>query len=515
MPIDLIPAAEYLRRSTEHQQYSLENQSAAIRRYAEKHGFAVIRSYSDSKTGVVLALREGLQSLLKDVTSNQADYRAILVYDVSRWGRFVDNDEAAHYEFICKAEGIPVHYCAESFENDGSLPSLIIKALKRTMAGEYVRELSVKVTAGQRRLIRLGFKQGGAPGYGLRRMLVGPNRKPKQLLDDYEQKSLATDRVILVPGPAHEVKVVGEIYDMLNLKGLSVHAIAAELTRRGIAYVASPKWDYNAVYGILTGLKYIGCQAFGRTSAKLYTPVVHLPVSQWLVVSGCFEPIVDYPTFAQAQQIIYYRSLNKSSEELLWMLRNLLAREGRLSGSSIERAFGMTSPSTYKSRFGSLRRAYELIDYGHSRQFAPIDLRRRTQALRDELIAQLTELFPTQVTVVSRGGKWRPFLHVQAGDRRVTVSVLISRSLGERSRGKRWGKSVWVAVPTRPECGFVTLLTRLNPDNLTFFDFHVLPNLNRQKKFHMRQNDPWLLRGERIKDLSEFCDAVDRASRLS
>ena len=42
-----------------------------------------------------------------------------------------------------------------------------------------------------------------------------------------------------------------------------------------------------AVYGILTGLKYIGCQAFGRKSAKLCTPVVHLPVSQWLVVSGC------------------------------------------------------------------------------------------------------------------------------------------------------------------------------------------------------------------------------------
>jgi hypothetical protein len=31
----------------------------------------------------------------------------------SRWGRFQDADESAHYEFLCKSAGIPVHYCAE------------------------------------------------------------------------------------------------------------------------------------------------------------------------------------------------------------------------------------------------------------------------------------------------------------------------------------------------------------------------------------------------------------------
>jgi hypothetical protein len=66
-------------------------------------------------------------------------------------GRFQDTDEAAHNEFVCKSAGIPVHYCAETFGNDGSLPSSIMKALKRAMAGEYSRELSVKVFAGQKR----------------------------------------------------------------------------------------------------------------------------------------------------------------------------------------------------------------------------------------------------------------------------------------------------------------------------------------------------------------------------
>ena len=66
----LIPVAEYLRMSTEHQQYSFENQSTAIRIYAASHGFEVTRTYSDSaKSGLVLRRRAGLQQLLQDVVS--------------------------------------------------------------------------------------------------------------------------------------------------------------------------------------------------------------------------------------------------------------------------------------------------------------------------------------------------------------------------------------------------------------------------------------------------------------
>src|SRR5436309_7644812 len=178
-----IPAAQYLRMSTEHQQYSLQNQSATIETYAESHDFEIVQTYSDvAKSGLVLKRRHGLRQLLQDVVAGTAPYRVILVYDVSRWGRFQDTDESAHYEFLCKSASVPVHYCAETFANDGSLPSLIMKALKRTMAGEYSRELGVKVLAGQQRLARLGFKQGGMPGYGLRRMLVSSDGQPKQVL---------------------------------------------------------------------------------------------------------------------------------------------------------------------------------------------------------------------------------------------------------------------------------------------------------------------------------------------
>jgi DNA invertase Pin-like site-specific DNA recombinase len=172
-PTEPAAAAEYVRMSTDHQRYSTENQADAIGRYAAARGFDIVRTYADDgKSGLRIDGRDALKHLIDDVTSGRANFEAILVHDVSRWGRFQDADESAYYERVCRRAGIAVHYCAEPFENDGSPISTIVKSVKRAMAGEYSRELSTKVFAGQCRLIELGFRQGGAAGFGLRRMLV-------------------------------------------------------------------------------------------------------------------------------------------------------------------------------------------------------------------------------------------------------------------------------------------------------------------------------------------------------
>src|ERR1700733_9315816 len=164
--------AQYGRMSTEHQKYSTENQAEAIRAYAARRGIEIVRTYADAgKSGLRLDGRDALKQLIGDVEAGRADFKTILVYDVSRWGRFQDADESAYYEYLCKRSGITVQYCAEQFENDGSPVSTIVKGVKRAMAGEYSRELSAKVFAGQCRLIELGFRQGGPAGFGLRRQL--------------------------------------------------------------------------------------------------------------------------------------------------------------------------------------------------------------------------------------------------------------------------------------------------------------------------------------------------------
>ena len=202
----VIRAAQYLRMSTEHQQYSLDNQALAISCYAEANSMCIVRTFEDGgRSGLVLSGRTGLQELLAVVQSGQAEFEVILVYDVSRWGRFQDSDEGIYYEYLCKRAKIAVHFCAELFPNDASLTTAVLKTVKRTMAGEYSRELSVKVFAGQCRLIELGYRQGGPAGFGLRRQLIAQDRTAKGILSRGEHKSIQTDRVILVPGPAEEI----------------------------------------------------------------------------------------------------------------------------------------------------------------------------------------------------------------------------------------------------------------------------------------------------------------------
>jgi DNA invertase Pin-like site-specific DNA recombinase len=95
-------AAQYVRMSTDHQKYSILNQVDAIAVYAAAHDLAVIRTYADEgRSGLTFDGRDALKSLIHDVKSGAADFEFILVYDVSRWGRFQDADESAYYEFIC------------------------------------------------------------------------------------------------------------------------------------------------------------------------------------------------------------------------------------------------------------------------------------------------------------------------------------------------------------------------------------------------------------------------------
>lgn len=472
--------------------------------YAEKKGFTITQSYTDAaKSGVVLRRRSGLRQLLQDVIRGHPAFKVILVYDVSRWGRFQDSDEAAHYEFMCKSAGVPIHYCAEPFANDGSIPDTMMKALKRTMAAEYSRELGVKVRAGMQRLSGLGFYQGGPSGYGLRRMLVTSDRQIKQQLARGEHKNLTTDRVVLVPGPPDELQCVREIYRMFISEGRTVAGIARELNRRAIPGVNGGKWWDQRVFDILTNLKYIGCQVYGRTAQRLFTPTAKKPVGEWLVTAGSHEPVVDLATFRDAQQILARRTIRKSNDELLEQLRFLLAKHGALSLSILQTS-GMPSASTYAYRFGSIGRAFELAGYRSARSWSIVETRKQIFALREQLISRLLELFPNDLKVT------HPTLHEH---KRIQLKSgrCISVVFGRADTDKRMkGEIRWQVGPVT-ERRLMVLLVRLERKNRSIRDMYVLSKMaGRNTRFTVRLNDPCLRSGERLRKLPNFLKVVCR-----
>jgi DNA invertase Pin-like site-specific DNA recombinase len=78
-------AARYVRMSTDHQQYSTQNQADKIADYALQRGIDIVRTYADEdKSGVSITGRAALQKLIADVQAGNIDFEIILVYDVSR-----------------------------------------------------------------------------------------------------------------------------------------------------------------------------------------------------------------------------------------------------------------------------------------------------------------------------------------------------------------------------------------------------------------------------------------------
>jgi DNA invertase Pin-like site-specific DNA recombinase len=502
----LIRAAQYVRMSTEHQKYSTENQAEIIASYAAQRGFEIVRTYEDAgKSGLRLDGREALQRLISDVQSAATDFAAILVYDVSRWGRFQDADESAYYEFICREAGIAVHYCAEQFENDGSLSATIIKSMKRAMAGEYSRELSAKVFTGQCRLITLGFRQGGPAGFGLRRHLVDEHRAPKAELSRGEQKIIQTDRVILVPGPPAEVEQVRRIYRMFVLQRRSEREIAGIFNAEGLLTDLGRPWTRGVVHQILTNEKYLGNNVYNRISYKLKKKRVANSPDMWVRADGAFKGIVEPDFFDAAQRIIQERSRRFTDQQLLDQLSALLEQRGWLSGLVIDEIEDMPSSSTFRHRFGSLVRAYQLIGYSPARDYRYIETNRALRALHPGVMKGVID------DIELAGGSVRrddmdDLLHI---NEEFTASVVIVRCQVTPAGGLRW--KVRLDQGLRPD---ITIAVRMCADNVDVRDYYLLPwlDVGAAPNLRLAAENGILLDAYRFDTLDAFYDLTRRTA---
>ena len=387
-----VRAAQYVRMSTEHQQYSTLNQMEALREYANLRNIQIVRTYADEgKSGLRIDKRPALRQLIQDVISGNADFSIILVYDVSRWGRFQDADESAHYEFLCRQSGIHVEYCAEQFENDGNPVSALVKYMKRIMAAEYSRELSVKTFNGQRRSVTMGYHPGGPAGLGLRRLLLDKDGKPKKVLEAGEHKRLMTERIALIPGPAKEIAMVRQIFKECAA-GTPIKVIAEDLNARGIRTVQGNLWTDSYVGTVLHNEKYIGNMVWNKASIKLRGKAVTNPPHEWVRSDGTIKPIISRALFDKAQKVIDRRRMGMPESELLDGLRRLLAEEGRLNIKLITNDPRIPSVMCYQWRFGGLLKAYEKIGYAPKTDWRRIEANHRALALRTKIAVETAEV---------------------------------------------------------------------------------------------------------------------------
>lgn len=463
-------AAQYVRMSTDYQQYSITNQLAVIAAYAQKFNLEIVRTYrDDGKSGLQIKGRTGLQDLIDDVQNARADFNCILVFDVSRWGRFQDSDESAYYEFICKRAGVRVIYCAELFGNDGGLMASLAKNIKRAMAAEWSRERSEKCYAGACFLARLGFRQGGRPCLGLRRELIDMNGRSRGVLQNGERKYLQTDRIILRHGPAEEVELVRSIFRQFALKRRSEIQIARWLNSSGAECPTGRPWTDWIIHNMLVNENYIGNIVYDRHPYRLRERRWWNPPDRWVKKVGAFEPVIEPKLFAKVQSIIAARkkSRERSNEELLKQLRIALHKHGRLSRAIIETTPGMSRPSVYQLRFGTLRNAYSLIGYTSERDCEYINTREDRRALLQESALRLATALAEFGEDV-RFDQFTPKIEVGGS----SISFRTARTSHD---GNERHSCIWTVKSERQVASGMVVIIRLDASNLSARDFFLVP----------------------------------------
>ena len=353
----------------------------------------IVKEYSDDgKSGLNIKGRDSLAQMIRDVQEGKAHFSSILVYDVSRWGRFQDADESAYYEYICRQAGVAVHYCAEQFENDGSPVSTIIKSIKRTMAGEYSRELSTKVFQGACRLVKLGFRQGGTAGYGLRRVLMDQSGARKGELKMGEQKSIQTDRVVLVAGPDEEVEIVRWIYQAFITDGKigirDCRRTERARHRDGLRAGMEPGDGASSAHQ----RKIHRQQRLSPDFVQTEKEACQQSAGQMDSSERRFCRASSNRNYSCRRGKSFWPGAENSPMRRCWKnCAPCCKQHGRISGILIDETEGLPSSTAFSHRFGTLVNAYRLIGYDPGIDYSFIEENRRLRKRHPEIVASVVQ----------------------------------------------------------------------------------------------------------------------------
>lgn len=303
-------AVAYYRHSAEDkQENSVAIQRGHVERFAFEHDIVIIHEEIDEGISGLLANRPGFERLFENWIKNidAPHFNYILVYDVSRWGRFQDQDQAGHYVYLCKKHGKDVVYVSRGFvDASNQLFSSLEISIQRYMAAEYSRQLSEKVFHGCVKVSQQGYSAGGMAVYGMARQLLDVNKKPIRILSIGEHKQIANERVSFTPKNDETTETVRKIFDLFVTERLAISEIASYLNQRKIFSSNKKQWDKSKIIKILTDETYIGTRIYNKTWGRLKQKSYRNPRSEWVIVPNAFESTINKDVFKKAQEKIYW-----------------------------------------------------------------------------------------------------------------------------------------------------------------------------------------------------------------
>lgn len=305
----VINAVGYVRCSTDMQDDSISQQKNEIQNFAQKNHLKIKRWYEDEgKSGTTFLNRPAFFNLKNDV-ENIADFKYILVYDESRWGRAKDPRDSTYWKHHFRMHGVIVRIINSQSKQEDDVSSRIIEVMESEEASEYSKKLSRATLRGQIANATNGYSNGGTAPYGYKRVAI--NKSNNLISRDLQpgQRSHDDEKVIFEPGELSEIEIVKKIFD-LKLNGLGYKRIATILNeenvpcpKRGRWKNKDQKWSANTLNTIISNPIYTGTRIFNRH------PQSHLSgnskekwfndKSEWTIKKDAHPAIIDEELFNQ------------------------------------------------------------------------------------------------------------------------------------------------------------------------------------------------------------------------
>jgi DNA invertase Pin-like site-specific DNA recombinase len=358
-------AVAYYRHSAQdRQEYSIPIQSEQVKKFAAEHGIKIIKVFKDyGVSGLSSKGRDQFLEMLQYVAEGPEEFDYVLALDMSRWGRFQDLVLSPYYIGLCQQYGKKVIFTDIGIPKEDDLVHFLRLNVESYSAATYSRELSDKVFKGCMNIAKHGFRAGGQPPYGLRRLLLDEQQKPVQILKPGQRKSIQNQRVTLTPGEKDEIAVVRSIFRNFVRKRCLPKDIAERLNNEQIPSPGQRQWTSDSVVSILNNELYIGTMVYNKTTQKLQSKTKHNPKDEWIRTEDAFEAIIEKELFHQAQAMLnaleQERLRKYSDEDMLSKLKKLYEKSGIVSVKQISARKDMVSATTYSKHFLTLDMAFQ------------------------------------------------------------------------------------------------------------------------------------------------------------
>ena len=270
------PAALYARVSSDRQDVdlSVSAQLRALRDYAAKNGYAVVREYVDEAESGRIADRPQFTKMLDAAREPDAPFREILVWKFSRFTR--KREHAVAFKSMLRRRGIRVVSITE--HADDSPTGKLMEAIIESVDDFYSENLAQEVMRGLRESASRGFWVTPRAPYGYRKVQVqdGPRERPKLELNP----------------PADGL--VRRIFEMA-LAGRSVLDISKTFNAEGIPSPGGKRWNKTTIHQMLSNETYAGTLLWGVTAKDGLPPVR---------VEDAFPAIVSREEFRQVAELL-------------------------------------------------------------------------------------------------------------------------------------------------------------------------------------------------------------------